>query len=139
MKEQSELYTIKMVKNGKDVGALEITSFSNGTDPVVLSYNDHNGFCGTVYGPDYFEALSQIREKLSNENISLLCKGSKLNVFPGGLESEQSMGEISYEEVQGNYIPVNIFEESNISEIDPNCSYEMQKDARRKAIRGREV
>lgn len=129
--------TIKMARNGKEIGDLEVTSYEGANGIVVLSYKDSFGRSGDVSGFDYFEAFSKIRDIFVGAGVALLCKGSRLNVFPGGLESEQSRGEISYEEVHGDFIPVGIFEPSEISQLDESCTYEMQKEARRLAIRRR--
>jgi len=129
------MHTIKMARNGKEIGNLGVTSYEDVTGTVVLSYKDGFGRSGEVSGFGYFEAFSKIREIYAAAGVYLLCKGSKLNVFPGGLESEQSLGRISYEEMHGEFIPVGIFDQSEISQLDEGCTYEMQREARRAAIR----
>lgn len=130
------MYTIKTVKNQDDIGYLTIKVAEETNDSVTLSYDDQKGNKGFVSGFDYFYALSKIREKFISEDMVLLCKGSMINVFPGGLQSEQSKSEISYEEIDGNFVPVNIFDEIEKSEGKSlSCTYEMQKEERRKSIR----
>jgi hypothetical protein len=130
------MHTIKTVKNQDSIGYLTIKIAEDTHDSVTLSYDDHHGNKGFVSGSDYFYALSKIREKFIGEDTVLLCKGSMINVFPGGLQSEQSKNEISYEEINGNFVPVNIFDEIEKSEGKSlNYTYEMQKEERRKSIR----
>lgn len=130
------MYTVKTVKNRDEIGYLYIKTSEDISGSVTLSYNDHSGNKGLVSGFDYFDALSKLREKFLSEDIALLCKGSMINVFPGGLQSDQSKSEISYEEVNGDFIPVNIFDEIGEVKLDNlYCTYIMQKEERRKSIR----
>ncbi|KKD60873.1 hypothetical protein RN22_09025 [Grimontia sp. AD028] len=129
--------TIKLSNHEKIVGNVEL-SCSLIDNIATIHYTDSNSVSGKAAGPSFFYALAEIRESYKHNNIFLLCFGSKRNVFPGGLTSESSFGELAYEfnENEKDPIVVNIFDSIDLSELPLIGDLKEQKEKRRESIRG---
>ena len=106
-------------------------------DGVSISYKDNMSGAGFVESNSFFFALSDIRKDYQKKGVDILCKGAELHVFPGGLLSESTHGELAYEinPVSGEKTEVNIFASVSESHIDLIASIEDQKEERRRVIR----
>ncbi len=130
------LKSIPLAKQGNVVGKILLDCSLNETD-VSISYQDNLSNSGKKSGPSFFYVLAEIREEYSEQDIFLLCKGAQKSVFPGGLTSESTHGEVAYEIIvsQDNQSVVNIFENIDISNLESIVSLDEQKANRRLIIR----
>jgi len=114
---------------------IEITTFLTNAQPTI-TYNDGNDLTGTLTGEDYFELLCTLRSIASSQGKDILCQGSLINVYPGGLASDQSLGEIAqkYDSNKKTFGEVAIFSPASASDIKNIALPEDQKAHRRKAI-----
>lgn len=87
-----ECINVICLKNNKKIdGKLELIEGDNIEIKLLLA--------GTEYvtnADNYFEGLIDIRKKLENENIKLLCKGCCLDVYPSGMMLNMGAGRKAY-------------------------------------------
>jgi len=132
------MYKIELVKDGNQIGFINI-KVSRTDNPLIFSifYSDTIENSGNFTCDDLFLGLSTIRGIYDQLNIKLLCEGSMDNVYPGGLASEESQGEIAYKynKYSNSYEQVNIFKPVDITLVDHIVTSDTQKENRRQAIR----
>lgn len=68
-------------------------SFAINGDEVVLSLvaPDEN-LTLSVAGPDYFDALQQVRRALERSSWYPLCNGARVDCYPSGMARDMGMG-----------------------------------------------
>ncbi|AFV00188.1 hypothetical protein M5M_15275 [Simiduia agarivorans SA1 = DSM 21679] len=131
-------YCPYVVKDGILLGTIQLRSFLQDSQPA-LEYSYDSELVGVVKGDDYFDLLGMLRTILQEKGFDILCEGALINVFPGGLVSDQSFSEVAYKHVEpgGQLIKVNIFSPAKESELDMIAGRDSQREARRKVIRSR--
>ncbi|SHO59277.1 hypothetical protein [Vibrio quintilis] len=131
--------TVLLAKGSEIVGEIELNC-SVVKNTVYISYIDSFSEKGNKNSSGFFYALAEIREDYSEKELVLLCKGSQESVFPGGLTSESSFGELAYEmdDIIGEPKVVNIFDSIGISDLKSVASIEEQKLKRLNIIRSKQ-
>ncbi|NQY66041.1 MAG: hypothetical protein HRT38_20655 [Alteromonadaceae bacterium] len=127
---------IKLAHEDMIVGELNI-SCSIGKSSVSIDYKDELGREISLDGRDFFYLLAKIRENYAENRVLLLCKGSLRDVFPGGLTSESSFGELAYhfDEFNREKTVINIFDPVTIKDIKLLSNFSKQKEQRKAAIK----
>jgi hypothetical protein len=128
--------SIDLARNGEIVGQIELDC-SVTKQEVSISYVDSFLEKGKKGGPSFFYVLAEIREEYRKKELLLLCKGALLTVFPGGLTSDSSFGELAYEisNAVDDQKVVNVFDSVDITDIKTIASFDQQKKNRREIIR----
>lgn len=108
---------------------------------AIISYSDTFSTQGTKSGPSFFYVLADIRSEYGSKGMVLLCKGAQESVFPGGLASDSSFGELAYEILSVDDEPavVNIFDRISMSEIETVVGLNEQKNKRRDVLRNKKA
>lgn len=127
---------IKLAHENMIVGELDV-SCSIGKSLVSIGYKDELGKEVVLDGRDFFYLLAKIRETYAKNRVLLLCKGSLRDVFPGGLTSESSFGELAYhfDELNKKKSVINIFDPVTIEDIESLSNFSKQKERRKAAIK----
>jgi len=100
-----------ITKNNEDlIGNLELFEID---DVIILKFNGKN-ISEIVQGENYFDALCNLRIKLEEKNIRIVCNGSSLNVYPSGMALNMGSGQMAYMLKNGRHSSskelVNIFD-----------------------------
>lgn len=122
---------IKICRQSSLIGDLKLDCYVNESS-VSIRYRDWLGKEGEVEGVDFFRLLGELREFYSQEGFLLMCAGSLIGVFPGGLTSESFHGELAYkfDEVTGDKEVVNIFDPVPIEDVNLIATLSEQKAKR---------
>lgn len=88
---------IHLISNNKPIGTLFIEGKINNKGALVNYSDNIDNKTYSISEYSFFEALSVIREKYTKNNIQILCKGCTIDVYPGGLLSDETFGEFAYE------------------------------------------
>lgn len=129
-------HVIPLYKGGTKVGEVSASpAIKNGEAYIecVDTFGDRYNFSGD----DFFLLLKKLGSVYEINGMQLLCNGMLIDVFPGGLASEETLGEIAYkfDEASGVISKVNIFHCSKEAGLENLSSFECQKNTRRAAIR----
>ncbi|EKT62507.1 hypothetical protein [Providencia burhodogranariea] len=95
-----------ILKSGSEIG-YQITLLMNNQPP------------STVTDIDFYECFARLREQ--NADITFLCKGAKINVYPSRMARQMSGGMMAYECTIGqpalleNIVSIFDFDEHNIA------------------------
>lgn len=127
---------IKICRQNSLIGDLKLDCNVNASS-VSIHYRDWLGKEGEVEGDDFFRLLGELREVYSQEGFLLMCTGSLIGVFPGGLTSESSHGELAYkfDEVTGDKEVVNIFDPLPLEDVHLISTLSEQKAKRMSVIK----
>lgn len=113
--ENAELYLYDEDLDNNDYVKLEL-HYRNKT----IQYSEEN----------YFDALTNLRKKLEEDKIQILCKGANKNVYPSAMQLNMGTGRNAYILTMHKQAKlqdvVDIFEPSNINEcttIDEQKQY----------------
>jgi len=63
--------------------------------PCYLHFSRSNGFTFSAGGEDFFECLCELRRAL--KDVTFLCKGAKLSVYPSRMMRDMAMGLKAYD------------------------------------------
>tara|TARA_B100000678_G_C17865932_1_gene365197 strand:- start:97 stop:489 length:393 start_codon:yes stop_codon:yes gene_type:complete len=124
-----------MFRNDELIGEMTMNCAVRGSFASIY-YQDCFGFYETLEGDDFFNILARIRRKYAEEGIALLCAGGLLDVYPGGLKSESSHGELAYrmDDKTGYKETVNIFDPIPCSDVSLLSDVSDQKNNREYVI-----
>ncbi len=67
--------------------------------PCYLHFSRSNGFTFSAGGEDFFECLCELRRAI--KDVTFLCKGAKLSVYPSRMMRDMAMGLKAYDHKMG--------------------------------------
>ena len=127
--------SIELARQDEVIGIVHLNCQVNKA-AARIDYKDSIGNSGSFFGSDFFYIMADLRQTYMSKDIYLLCTAGLINVFPGGLTSESSFGEIAYKfnEITGEKITVNIFDPIKIENLGLLSNLPDQKKHRRSMI-----
>ena len=86
-------------------------------DIIEITYVINGRKC-VARGENCFDTLTKLRSELEKDNITLLCNGAAINVYPSGMMRDVSTCELAYKMEIGK--PAKWDDVVNIFEYDPS-------------------
>lgn len=135
----SNIYEIDIAKGASIIGKVKLTAKLL-DNKIQLDYLDSFSEEGSIVEEDYFSALGSLQNLYTERNCHLLCAGCHIDVYPGGLTSEESLNEMAYKfsDKDKTINLINIFTSLDISEIENLADNKAQKAQRRAAIHSKQ-
>lgn len=126
---KEEIKKIFFIKNKEKKEATLIIKENDDSCYLTLSFM--NQVIGNVSDDDFFSCFSQLRQMLPD--MTFLCKGAKVNVYPSRMSRQMSRGMIAYECIKGkpalseNIVNIFDYEDEKIS-TSPKVQEEYHKE-----------
>ena len=128
--------SVELVESNRVVGEIELEC-SIVQSSISIRFKDCFGSNGEMLGQDFFYVLADLRKWYEEKGVFLLCVGGLLDVFPGGLTSDSSFGELAYQidASSGEKEVVNIFDSICLEKVNFLAGISEQKEMRRAMIK----